>query len=154
TAAPGVNKGSRTMSVTILSQRSTPCPDSSASFAGTLLRSCFFSHGMYRLAQAQTFSFLIGDLMAMSCTPIQRGRGPLGMSLLALARLALEAPLARPGFQAPPSFETGPVPVSVAVGDFNGDGIPDLATANQGDNSVSILLGRGDGTFQPAVNYA
>jgi hypothetical protein len=41
----------------------------------------------------------------------------------------------------------------VAVGDFNGDGIPDLATANTHSNSVSILLGNGDGTFQNAVDY-
>jgi hypothetical protein len=38
----------------------------------------------------------------------------------------------------------------VAVGDFNGDGIPDLAVANSEDsslNSVTIMLGNGDGTF-------
>jgi hypothetical protein len=33
------------------------------------------------------------------------------------------------------------------VGDFNGDGIPDLAVANYYSNSVTILLGNGDGTF-------
>jgi hypothetical protein len=33
-------------------------------------------------------------------------------------------------------------------GDFNNDGLPDAATANVGDNTVSIVLGRGDGTFQ------
>ena len=36
---------------------------------------------------------------------------------------------------------------SVAVGDFNGDGIPDLAVTNNGDNTVTVLLGNGDGTF-------
>jgi hypothetical protein len=38
----------------------------------------------------------------------------------------------------------------VAVGDFNGDGKPDLATANFNSNSVSVLLGKGDGTFAAA----
>ena len=32
------------------------------------------------------------------------------------------------------------------VGDFNGDGIPDLVTANN-VNTLTILLGNGDGTF-------
>ena len=44
---------------------------------------------------------------------------------------------------------------SVAVGDFNGDGNLDLAVAgNSGFGSgFAILLGKGDGTFRPAVNY-
>ena len=41
----------------------------------------------------------------------------------------------------------GNVPNSVAVGDFNGDGIPDLAVANWYGNTVTILLGNGNGTF-------
>ena len=42
----------------------------------------------------------------------------------------------------------------MAVGDFNGDGRPDLAVANIGSNTVSVLLGNGDGTFQPAQHFA
>jgi hypothetical protein len=45
------------------------------------------------------------------------------------------------------SPQTGSSPSSIAVGDFNGDGIPDLAVSNSGDNTVTILLGKGDGTF-------
>jgi hypothetical protein len=40
------------------------------------------------------------------------------------------------------------------VADFNGDGKPDLAVANFSSNTVSILLGNGDGTFQPQTTYA
>ncbi len=36
---------------------------------------------------------------------------------------------------------------SIAVADFNGDGILDLAITNQADNSLTVLLGNGDGTF-------
>ncbi len=45
----------------------------------------------------------------------------------------------------------GHTPESAAVGDFNGDGIADLAVANNGDDTMSILLGAGDGTFTPAA---
>ena len=42
---------------------------------------------------------------------------------------------------------------SVAVADVNGDGKPDLIVANEQSNSVGVLLGNGDGTFQTAVTY-
>jgi len=37
------------------------------------------------------------------------------------------------------------------VGDFNGDGAPDLAVGIGGSNNVSVLLGNGDGSFQTAA---
>src|SRR5579863_4874192 len=51
-------------------------------------------------------------------------------------------------------YAAGTYPTSIAVGDFNGDGRADLAVTNFSDNTVSILLGNGEGTFQPAVTYA
>jgi hypothetical protein len=45
-------------------------------------------------------------------------------------------------------IHTGTGPQRVAVGDFNNDGISDIAALNYTEGSVSILLGNGDGTFQ------
>ena len=53
----------------------------------------------------------------------------------------------RPDHLSPPASS----PESVAVGDVNGDGKPDLIVANyDGGNTVSVLLGNGNGTFQTA----
>ena len=37
-------------------------------------------------------------------------------------------------------FATGTFPIEVAIGDINGDGVPDLVTANHDDGSVSVLI--------------
>ena len=47
-------------------------------------------------------------------------------------------------------FPVGSDSITVAVGDFNGDGVPDLVVANEGSNNVAVLLGNGDGTFRAA----
>jgi hypothetical protein len=48
---------------------------------------------------------------------------------------------------------TGVRSSGVAVADFNGDGVPDLAVANAGTASVSVLLNQGDGTLRPPANF-
>ena len=47
-------------------------------------------------------------------------------------------------------YVVGMAPVAVTAGDWNGDGKPDLAVANNNSQNVSILLGigDGDGTFK------
>src|SRR6266446_3921927 len=50
------------------------------------------------------------------------------------------------------SFAVGNNPAALAAIDFNFDGLPDLAVANQVDNTISILLNQGSGSFAPATN--
>jgi len=57
-------------------------------------------------------------------------------------------------FLNPQTPATGTATSAVAVGDFNGDGIPDLAVTSQSTNTVAILLGNGDGTFTTKVKAA
>ena len=45
----------------------------------------------------------------------------------------------------------GTGPSAVATADLNADGKLDLAVANSGDDTLSVLLGKGDGTFAPAA---
>ena len=75
-------------------------------------------------------------------------------------------------FATPLTFPTLAGPIRIALGDFNADGVPDVATGNQTRvdwldpvdrpcelfaqlwASVSVLLGRGDGTLGPAASFA
>ena len=62
-------------------------------------------------------------------------------------------------FVPPVTLPVGVQPRAVTVADFNNDGKPDLAVVNQGPSStsqgsLSVLLGNGNGSFQPAVTTA
>jgi Flp pilus assembly secretin CpaC len=49
-------------------------------------------------------------------------------------------------------FAVGKFPVAIASADLNGDSHADIVVVNQVDNTISVLLGNGDGTFTSALN--
>ena len=51
------------------------------------------------------------------------------------------------------NYPVGDRPRSVAVGDLNGDGVPDLVSANENQDDASVLLGTGAGGFGAPQSY-
>jgi hypothetical protein len=57
-------------------------------------------------------------------------------------------------FGAPTHINPVPGAGSIAIGDFNGDGVPDLLTVNvtvDNHDGISVMFGNGDGTFKKPV---
>ncbi|HEV7509320.1 MAG TPA: VCBS repeat-containing protein [Thermoanaerobaculia bacterium] len=75
----------------------------------------------------------------------------LSLAALLATLLVLKADPGSPGLGEPRHFRVGAAPASVAVADFNRDGKPDLAVANNGSGDVTVLLGNGKGGFAPAA---
>src|SRR5438046_706978 len=109
-------------------------------------------------APAQTVSFVRSDIAAGFDHPIAVAVGDFnadGLQDLAVANhdsntVSVLLGVGNGDFQEAPQspIAVGTTPVWIAVGDFNGDGKPDLAVANVNSDTVSVLLGNGDGTFQ------
>ena len=56
-------------------------------------------------------------------------------------------------FASPQSYAVGSAPQQVTMRDVNNDGKLDMVSANYTGNSVSVLLGNGDGTFGPKTDF-
>lgn len=80
-------------------------------------------------------------------------------TVLGIAAVAALLTLAGSAGSAPPVFNPGDLlPVggsalSVALADLNGDGRLDVVTADDGSNTVSVILALGAGGYAPAVSY-
>ncbi len=75
--------------------------------------------------------------------------------LLALGLASATAQAQTPTFDAMTRYPSGASGnYFVATGDLNGDGVLDMVTSNLNSSSVSVLLGRATGGFDPAVPYS
>ncbi len=94
---------------------------------------------LLRAQDGKTATFFVGD------------RFPITLSLLSSSLgtgVVLNVPVA--GAFPRNDFAVGNGPLALVARDFNGDSLPDLAVANHNDNTITILLNGGDGTFAEA----
>jgi len=97
---------------------------------------------------------LTAPLGGLSLWGRRRRRGIAGALCVVGVLLAGAAPAGAASFAPKTDFAAGDGAFSVAVGDFNADGDPDLAVANQLSDSVSVLLGGAGGGFGPKTDFA
>ncbi len=102
------------------------------------------------IAEFNNIDVLASDATELS---VQAGYGINGNITLSLATTINET-LGDGTLQAKSDYSTGDNPTETTIGDFNGDGIQDIATTNKVDDTVGLFLGNGDGTFQAQTTLA
>jgi type II secretory pathway component GspD/PulD (secretin) len=113
-------------------------PGASANFSDTLSAVRSARRILLRAQDGKPATFFVGDRFPVSLALLS---SDVSAASGALAAGALAGLLPRT------DYNTGKSPVAVALADFNGDAHQDIVVANQADNTISILLGAGDGTF-------
>lgn len=91
---------------------------------------------LLRTENGKPSTFFVGERVPIDLAQFSASLSPRGFIPATSSNLFPESTIA-----------TGQNPVAVVASDFNTDGNTDLAVVNHGDNTVSILLGNGDGTF-------
>jgi hypothetical protein len=119
-------------------------PGASANFAELL---SLVRHGrriLLRASDGQPATFFVGDHIPVSLAQFSASLGGAGVNVNGVS--STEFPSA--------NYATGNAPTFITAADLIGSGVQDLVTANFTDNTVSVLLGNGDGTFQAKTDYA
>ncbi len=88
-------------------------------------------------------------LGALTCTAVPATQTP-AVAQDGFATLTCACAAAGSTLTAQNTFPAGNNAIATAIADFNGDGKPDVAVANNNSSNVSILLGNGAGSFSAA----
>jgi type II secretory pathway component GspD/PulD (secretin) len=117
-------------------------PQFTANFGSGLSTVLSAQRILLRSQDGKPATFFVGDRYPISLGLLSADLNPTATALTA-ALASLGSGLTLPRHD----YDVGQAPSSVAIADFNGDGKPDIAVANQKDGTVTILEGNGDGTF-------
>ena len=122
-------------------------PGTSATFAKTLSLVQRAQRVLLRVEDGRPATFFVGEHY-----PITLGllSASIASPISELATASLTGVVSFPRTDYP----VGHTPSSIATGNFSGSGNLDLAVTNEGDGSISLLLGNGDGTFQTQTTIA
>jgi Flp pilus assembly secretin CpaC len=118
-------------------------PGATADFSQALSAVHSAQRILIRAEDGKPATFFVGDRYPVSFGLLSSDLSPASSPLAPTQTPALLAGLGLPRTD----YNVGKNPVSVVIADFNKDGHPDLAVANQADGTISILEGNGDGTF-------
>ena len=118
-------------------------PGASADFSQALSTVRHAQRILLRAQDGKPATFFVGDRFPVSLGLLSANSGSASAAVAQALLAGLSLPRA--------DYTVGAAPVAVALGDFNGDGHPDMVVANHGDGttngSISILLGSSAGSF-------
>src|ERR1700720_1356175 len=104
---------------------------------------------LLRAQDGKPATFFVGDRFPVTLSLLSGSLGSAGSS--ATSNTSFTGVPSSTAFPET-TFAVGNNPVALASSDFNFDNLPDLAVANQNDNTVSILLNQDNGNFTAAPN--